>query len=74
MPLAVDFQSYPLIETENDLRALASEVGFKVMDTFSALRDTLQDGSLHRATNTENHYDAQVHRVIGDFLSTKIFQ
>lgn len=73
IPLMVDFETYPLMEAERELRELAAQTGFKVVDIFPELKARFGNGYSHRVAPNDNHCDAEVHRVMGEVLASAMY-
>jgi hypothetical protein len=72
LPLMVDFAGYPLTDAHQRLGALATQLGFDVVDLLPVFRAQLGDGRRHLAAAEDNHFDAFTHDIVAAALFAQL--
>lgn len=72
IPLMVDYHNYPLEPMHQRLGRECTDRGFEVLDLLPLFREKLQDGSKFRASPDNNHFNADVHRLVAEEILKRL--
>jgi hypothetical protein len=69
LPVAMNFDSYPLTEADETIREAASAIGYTVLNPVSFLiANGIVNGDDYRAGPNDNHYNAKLNEAIAEYL------
>jgi len=72
IPLMVDYHNHPLEPMHQRLGRECTDRSFEVLDMLPLFREKLQDGSKFRASPENNHFNADVHRLVAEEILKRL--
>jgi hypothetical protein len=71
-PIMWRFSDYPLRQAHAELTRAATSAGFEVIDMLPAFEHEFPDGQEYLAGPNDNHFNAQVHRRVGEIVFERL--
>ncbi|MFM7315649.1 MAG: SGNH/GDSL hydrolase family protein [bacterium] len=72
IPLMVGFDNYPLEAMHQNLARESARQGFEVIDLLPLFRQKLHDGARFRASPENNHFNAEVHKLVAEEILKRL--
>ncbi|MFM7130506.1 MAG: hypothetical protein ACKO0V_14245, partial [bacterium] len=72
IPLMVGFDNYPLVAMHQNLARESARQGFEVIDLLPLFRQKLHDGARFRASPENNHFNAEVHKLVAEEILKRL--